>query len=156
MASIESSWRSRTGAGSLPIDELMHVKLSGVPVEEAATTYERLTGKLMLESIKPSSVIFSDGFRVSRWRAHDQARADVVFSVVGIVLSAIPMALTALAVWLESGRPVIYRQERVGQHGRTVHAVQVPVDAARRRGGRARSGPAKATTASRGSAGSSD
>ncbi len=115
----------------------MHVKLSGVPVEEAATTYERLTGKLMLESIKPSSLIFSDGFRVSRWRRTIKRGADIVFSIVGLVLSAIPMALTAVAVWLESGRPVIYRQERVGQHGRTVHAVQVSLDAGRRREGRA-------------------
>src|SRR6185436_17880563 len=41
--------------GSLPVDELMHVKLSGVKVEEAATTYERLTGKLMLENLTPSA-----------------------------------------------------------------------------------------------------
>jgi exopolysaccharide biosynthesis polyprenyl glycosylphosphotransferase len=87
-------------------------------VEEAATTYERLTGKLMLESIKPSSVIFSDGFRVSRWRRSIKRGADILLSVVGLVLSAIPMLFTAIAVWLESGSPVIYRQERVGQHGR--------------------------------------
>ena len=105
--------------GHLPVDELVLAKLSGVEVEEAATTYERLTGKLMLENIKPSSVIFSNGFRVSRWRRTIKRAADVVFSLVGIVLSAVPMALTAVAVWLESGAPVIYRQERVGQHGRT-------------------------------------
>jgi sugar transferase (PEP-CTERM system associated) len=105
--------------GRLPIDELVHVKLSGVPVEEAATTYERLTGKLMIESIKPSSLIFSDGFRVSRWPRTLKRGADIVFSIVGLVLSAIPMAITAIAVWLESGSPAIYRQERVGQHGRT-------------------------------------
>ncbi len=131
--------------GRLPIDELMHVKLSGVPVEEAATTYERLTGKLMIESIKPSSLIFSDGFRVSRWRRMAKRGADMVFSVVGLVLSAIPMALTALAVWLESEGPVIYRQERVGQHGRSSRCssfgrcVSTPK-------GACRSGPAKATT----------
>ncbi len=104
--------------GHLPVSELVLVKLSGVRIEEAATTYERLTGKLMLENIKPSSVIFSDGFQVSRWRRVVKRAADVVFSVVGVVLSAIPMLLTAVAVWLESGTPVIYRQERVGQHGR--------------------------------------
>lgn len=105
--------------GQLPVDELMLAKLSGVEVEEAATTYERLTGKLMLENIKPSSVIFSDGFRVSRWRRTVKRGADVVFSLVGLILSAIPMAITAIAVWLESGHPIVYRQERVGQHGRT-------------------------------------
>jgi sugar transferase (PEP-CTERM system associated) len=104
--------------GHLPVSELVLVKLSGVKVEEAETTYERLTGKLMLESIKPSSVIFSDGFQVSRWRRTIKRGADILFSVVGLVLSAIPMLFTAVAVWLESGSPVIYRQERVGQHGR--------------------------------------
>jgi sugar transferase (PEP-CTERM system associated) len=105
--------------GHLPVEELVLAKLSGVEIEEAATTYERITGKLMIENIKPSSVIFSDGFRVSRWRRLVKRAADIVFSFVGLVLSIVPMALTAIAVWLESGGPVIYRQERVGQHGRT-------------------------------------
>jgi sugar transferase (PEP-CTERM system associated) len=104
--------------GGLPIDELVLAKLSGVEVEEAATTYERLTGKLMLEGITPSSLIFSDGFRVSRWRRAIKRLFDVVLSFIGLILSAVPMALTALAVWLDSGSPVIYRQERVGQNGR--------------------------------------
>jgi sugar transferase (PEP-CTERM system associated) len=104
--------------GHLPVSELVLVKLSGIRIEEAATTYERLTGKLMIENIKPSSVIFSDGFQVSRWRRVIKRAADIVFSVVGVILSAVPMLFTAILVWLESGTPVIYRQERVGQHGR--------------------------------------
>jgi sugar transferase (PEP-CTERM system associated) len=104
--------------GRLPVAELVHAKLSGVCVEEAATTYERLTGKVMLESIKPSSVIFSEGFHVSRARRTLKRGADVVLSLIGLILSAIPMAVTALAVWLDSGRPVLYPQERVGQFGR--------------------------------------
>ena len=140
--------------GSLPIDELMHVKLSGVPVEEAATTYERLTCKLMLENIKPSSLIFSDGFRVSRWRRVLKRGTDVLFSSVGLVLSAIPMALTAAVVWLESGHPIIYRQERVGQHGRPFTLFKfrsMRVDA---EDGRSRVGAKRATTGSRRSAAS--
>jgi sugar transferase (PEP-CTERM system associated) len=104
--------------GRLPIDELIHAKLSGVRVEEATTTYERLTGKVLLENVKPSWLIFSDGFRVSRVRRFVKRVVDVLLSIVGLVLAAIPMMVTALAVWLESGRPVLYRQERVGQHGR--------------------------------------
>ncbi len=104
--------------GKLPVEELMHVKLSGVKVEEAATTYERLTGKLMLENLTPSALIFSDGFGVLRWRRRLKRAADILLSSVGLVLGAVPMAFTALIVWLESGRPIIYRQERVGEHGR--------------------------------------
>ena len=133
----------------------MHAKLSGVPVEEAATTYERLTGKLMIESIKPSSLIFSDGFRVFRWRRVTKRGADIVLSVVGLVLVAIPMALTALAVWLESGEPN-YLPAGARRAARTdVHAVQVPLDARRRRRRACRCGRRKATTGSRASAGSS-
>jgi sugar transferase (PEP-CTERM system associated) len=104
--------------GNLPVDELLRAKLSGVCVEEATATYERLTGKVLLENLKPSWLIFSDGFRVSRARRFLKRLVDVSLSLVGLVLAAIPMALTALAVWLESGEPVLYRQERVGQHGR--------------------------------------
>jgi sugar transferase (PEP-CTERM system associated) len=104
--------------GALPIEELMHVKLSGVPVEEAATTYERITGKLMLESIRPSSLIFSDGFRRFRWHRVLKRCADIVLSSIGLVTAAVPMAVTVALVWLESGRPIIYRQQRVGEQGR--------------------------------------
>ena len=104
--------------GCLPVGELVHAKLSGVCVEEAATTYERLTGKVMLENIKPSWVIFSEGFRVSRGRRFLKRAVDLLLSLVGLIVAAIPMALTAIAVRLESGRPVLYRQERVGEHGR--------------------------------------
>jgi len=104
--------------GGVPLQELVQAKLSGVRVEEATTTCERLTGKIMLESLKPSFLIFSDGFRVSRIHRLLKRLIDIVLSLVGLVLSIVPMALTALAVWLESGRPMLYRQERVGQHGR--------------------------------------
>ena len=104
--------------GRLPVDELLRAKLAGVCVEEATATYERLTGKVLLEDLKPSWLIFSDGFRVSRARTFLKRLVDISLSLLGIVLAAIPMALTALAVWLESGEPVLYRQERVGQHGR--------------------------------------
>ena len=64
--------------GSCPSKNCMHVKLSGVPVEEAATTYERMTGKLMLENLRPSSLIFSDGFRRFRWHRVLKRAADIV------------------------------------------------------------------------------
>jgi exopolysaccharide biosynthesis polyprenyl glycosylphosphotransferase len=72
----------------------------------------------MLESLKPSFLIFSDGFHVSRFHRVLKRVVDIILSLVGLVLSIVPMAITALVIWLESGRPVLYRQERVGQHGR--------------------------------------
>ena len=52
--------------GHLPIEQLLRAKVSGVRVEDAMTTYERLTGKILIDDLKPSWLIFSDGFRASR------------------------------------------------------------------------------------------
>jgi sugar transferase (PEP-CTERM system associated) len=104
--------------GALPIEALLSAKLSGVRVEDAATTYERVTGKILIESIRPSWLIFSDGFRASRATRLVKRILDLLLAVVGLIVSAPLMLVTALAVWLESGNPVLYRQERIGEGGR--------------------------------------
>jgi sugar transferase (PEP-CTERM system associated) len=105
--------------GKLPIAELLEAKLQGVRIEEPETTYERLTGKIMLEELKPSWLIFSDGFRARKLTRAAKRVVDLVLSIVGMVLAAPLMALTALAVRLDTPGPVVYAQERVGEHGRT-------------------------------------
>jgi sugar transferase (PEP-CTERM system associated) len=105
--------------GALPIRELLQAKLSGVRVEDAATTYERLTGKILIDGIKPSWLIFSDGFRASRATRLLKRTVDLLLAAAGLLLAAPLMAATALAVRLESPGPVLYRQERVGEGGRT-------------------------------------
>jgi sugar transferase (PEP-CTERM system associated) len=105
--------------GHLPVNQLVRVKLSGVRIEDASTTYERLSGKMLLENLKPSLFVFSDGFYVSATQRFLKRGIDVTLSFVGLVVGVVPMLLTALAVYLESGAPVLYRQERVGEHGRT-------------------------------------
>ena len=64
--SIASSSASPIGGAACRFEELLQAKLSGVRVEDATTTYERLTGKILLDDLKPSWLIFSDGFRASR------------------------------------------------------------------------------------------
>jgi sugar transferase (PEP-CTERM system associated) len=104
--------------GSLPIQELLEAKLSGTRVEDAASTYERMTGKVLTDGLKPSWFIFSDGFSAS-WRTRAVKRGiDVVFAAGGMLAAAPLMLLTALAVRLDSAGPVLYRQERVGENGR--------------------------------------
>jgi sugar transferase (PEP-CTERM system associated) len=105
--------------GKLPIAELLEAKLQGVRIEEPETTYERLTGKIMLEELKPSWLIFSDGFRARKLTRAAKRVVDLVLSIVGLVLAAPLMALTALAVRLDTPGPAVYAQERVGEHGRT-------------------------------------
>jgi sugar transferase (PEP-CTERM system associated) len=104
--------------GRLPVRELLRAKLSGVRVEDVNTVYERLTGKLMVEDLRPSWLIFSDDFRASRLTRQTKRAFDTLLAFVGLVIAAPLMVLVAVAVWLESGSPVLYRQERIGQHGR--------------------------------------
>ena len=104
--------------GRMPIRELLQAKMSGVRVEDAATMYERLTGKILIDEIKPSWLIFSDGFRASRTTRAAKRVVDLLLAAVGLLLAAPLMALTALAVRLESPGAVLYRQERVGENGR--------------------------------------
>jgi sugar transferase (PEP-CTERM system associated) len=104
--------------GHLPLNELLHAKLAGVRVEDAATTYERITGKILVDDLKPSWLIFSDGFRASRVSRAVKRTFDAGLAVVGIVLAAPLMLLTAVAIRLDSRGPIFYRQERVGENGR--------------------------------------
>jgi len=104
--------------GRMPIRELLQAKMSGVRVEDAATMYERLTGKILIDDIKPSWLIFSDGFRASRATRAVKRVVDLVLAAVGVALASPMMLLTALAVRLETAGPVLYKQERVGENGR--------------------------------------
>jgi sugar transferase (PEP-CTERM system associated) len=103
--------------GHLPLDPLLRLKLEdSVAVEEVASFHERLTGKISTEMFRPSWMIFANGSR--RLRLYRQARrlADVVLATIGFVLSLPLMAITAVAIKLDSRGPVLYRQERVGLH----------------------------------------
>jgi sugar transferase (PEP-CTERM system associated) len=105
--------------GKLPIEELLRAKMAGVRVEDATTTYERVTGKILIDDLRPSWLIFSDGFRVSRVTRLMKRTIDLILSLLLAVATLPLMALTALLVWLDDGGPVLYRQERVGENGRT-------------------------------------
>src|SRR3954451_14367471 len=103
--------------GRLPIEQLLRAKMSGVRVEDATTTYERLTGKILLDDLKPSWLIFSDGFRASRVTRFVKRMLDLSFSIILAIVSAPLMLLTALAIRLDSPGPLLYSQERVGENG---------------------------------------
>src|SRR5215203_3248854 len=102
--------------GKLPVEQLLHAKMSGIRVEDATTTYERVTGKILIDDLRPSWLIFSDGFRVSRATRWMKRGIDVTLSVLLAIASAPFMLLTAIAIWLESEGAVLYCQERVGEN----------------------------------------
>lgn len=103
--------------GHLPIAPLLEAKFSGIYVEDATTMYERLTGKILIDDLKPSWLIFSDGCVVSRRTRWVKRAADLLFATCGMALSAPLMLLTAIAVYVDSGAPVLYGQARVGENG---------------------------------------
>ena len=105
--------------GKLPVQELLRAKMAGVRVEDATTTYERVTGKILIDDLRPSWLIFSEGFRVSRITRLMKRTIDLTLSLALAILTMPLMALTAIAIWLDDGSPVLYRQERVGENGRT-------------------------------------
>jgi sugar transferase (PEP-CTERM system associated) len=105
--------------GKLNLEGLLQCKTSGVPVEEGVEYYEKLTGKIMLESLNlRSQLVFSKGFMVSRGTEAMKRFADILISAVGLLLAAPIMIAVGLAIRLESPGPVFFRQRRVGRFGR--------------------------------------
>ncbi len=104
--------------GTLPVDELLHCRFSGVKVEAGHSLYERMMGKIHVDALRPSWLIFSDGFRRHPLTALVKRTIDVVGAAVGLIVSAPLFVLIAVAVTLDSRGPVFYRQERVGEGGR--------------------------------------
>ena len=102
----------------LPIWEMMDCKLRGIQITEFANFWERELGKVDLKTIRPSWIIFSDGFRVSVPKRVVKRIFDVVVSGL-FVLTMLPiMLLTIIAIKLDSRGPIFYSQERVGRDGK--------------------------------------
>ena len=111
--------------GKLPMDKLLEMKLDGVRFDHLASVYEEYTGKIAVENLRPSWLIFSAGFSKSRLLRDRQAaarRRRLRRSGWSLAVAADGCS-SALAVKLTSRGPVLYHQQRVGQHGRvfTVH-----------------------------------
>jgi sugar transferase (PEP-CTERM system associated) len=104
--------------GILPIRDLAALKVQGLPIEEAHSVFEKITGRIMLEQLRPSWLLFSEGFRKSRFVLAAKRMTDVVVSLIVIALASPALLLTAIAVLIDSGRPILFRQERVGLGGR--------------------------------------
>jgi exopolysaccharide biosynthesis polyprenyl glycosylphosphotransferase len=104
--------------GRLPVNELLEAQASGVRVEDGIAVYERLTGKVALESLRPSNLLFSSDFIKSPWPLFLGRFISLMVAVGGSVLFAPLMALIAIAIKLESAGPIFFRQERVGLRGR--------------------------------------
>ena len=106
--------------GQFPTHELLRLSLSGdVSIEESASFYERLTGRVLLDMIRPSWLIFSSRGRRARLNEFGRAVMNRTVALIGALLSLPIAIITALLVKLDSRGPVLYKQERVGKNGRT-------------------------------------
>ncbi|MFZ5766006.1 MAG: TIGR03013 family XrtA/PEP-CTERM system glycosyltransferase [Thermodesulfobacteriota bacterium] len=110
--------------GQTPIRTLLRCKLDGVTIVEGITFYEGLTGKILVEKVNPSWLIYSSGFKVCRWCMFSKRLLDVVVSFTGLLLSSPITLVSALIIKLESPGPVFYTQERVGEQGRVFRVIK--------------------------------
>jgi sugar transferase (PEP-CTERM system associated) len=104
--------------GRLPVDKLLDLRLRGIPIDHLASVYERYTGKIALENLRPSWFIFSSGFRHTQTLVAAKRLLDIVVATTGLLLSAPVLAVVAAAVKLTSPGPVVYTQRRVGHNGK--------------------------------------
>ncbi len=104
--------------GNLPFSTLLHIKTMRCDVVDVATFYEELTGKILVEEIRPSFLIFSRGFMHSQFMDISKRAFDVLLAVLIMIIASPVMLLTAVAIYIESRGPVFYLQDRVGYKGR--------------------------------------
>ncbi|WP_375196908.1 TIGR03013 family XrtA/PEP-CTERM system glycosyltransferase [Sphingobium sp.] len=103
---------------ALPLGDLLRIKTTGVHVNEISTFLERETGRVDLDSVNPSWLIFSDGFSAGRRLSSIAKRLfDIIASSILLLLTGPIILLAALLVKLDSKGPAFYRQQRVGLFG---------------------------------------
>jgi sugar transferase (PEP-CTERM system associated) len=105
--------------GQLPTDKLLKLSLTGdVSIEEGASFYERVTGRVSLNMMRPSWLIFTGRGRQARLAAIARSGVHKAVALLGAVLSLPLVLLTAILIKLDSPGPVFYKQERIGRNGR--------------------------------------
>jgi sugar transferase (PEP-CTERM system associated) len=106
--------RDRRGGG-FPVKQLLECRMKGIKVIELPTYFEREYRQVLLESLNPSWMVLGDGFRKGHFENIVKRVFDVTMSGALLLLTLPIMLVAALCIYLESGGPVLFRQERVGQ-----------------------------------------
>jgi sugar transferase (PEP-CTERM system associated) len=105
----------REKRGNFPIKELLKCRVDGIDIIHGNTFYEMLTGKLIVEHLNPSWLIFENGFKKSWAKRVVKRITDIFFSVLLLILTSPIIILISIIIKLDSKGPVIFSQERVGQ-----------------------------------------
>jgi sugar transferase (PEP-CTERM system associated) len=109
---------SKNRTEHFPAEALLMRKMRGIAVESGVSFYERVSGRVYVRDLRPSYLIFSDGFRVNRIASAFKRTLDVVVSAAGLLIVSPLLLVCAVAIRVDSKGPVLYGQQRVGKHGK--------------------------------------
>jgi len=110
--------------GTIPMPELLQLRMQGVKIEEATSWLEKISGKIEVENLYPSWLVFGEGFRRSTAFILVRRAVSIVISLIGLILALPLFPLIMLAIRLDSKGPVFYTQTRVGKAGRVFKVVK--------------------------------
>jgi sugar transferase (PEP-CTERM system associated) len=102
----------------LPVNQILDCKMHGIRILEEGAFLERQLGKIRLDAMHPSSVIFADGFTQAVLKKTEKRVLDILLASILFVVALPFMILTTIAIVIESGGPIFYRQQRVGLRGK--------------------------------------
>src|SRR5581483_5062554 len=107
--------------GALPVNELLQLRLDGVKVEDATSWLEKMSGRIEVDNLYPSWLIFAEGFRFSTGFMLLRQMISVTIALTGLLLMLPIIPFVILAIKLDSMGPVLYRQQRVGRNNVPFH-----------------------------------
>jgi sugar transferase (PEP-CTERM system associated) len=110
--------------GTIPMQELLELRMRGVKIEEATSWLEKMSGKIEVENLYPSWLVFAEGFRRSSTFVLIRRVISISISLVGLILTAPLMPFLMLLIKLDSKGPVFYQQTRVGKGGHLFKVVK--------------------------------
>ncbi len=104
--------------GQLPVESLLNLRVQGVEVVDGASFYEEISGKILIHAVRPSNLIFGEGFSHLNFARIIKRGLDISLSSLGLVLAVPFFMILSILIKLDSKGPVFYRQERVGEKGK--------------------------------------
>jgi sugar transferase (PEP-CTERM system associated) len=110
--------------GTIPMPELLQLRMQGVKIEDATTYLEKMSGKIEVENLYPSWLVFGEGFHLGSTLLLARRTLSIFISLVGLIFALPLFPLIVLAIRLDSKGPVFYSQARVGKTGRVFNVVK--------------------------------